>query len=150
MRNNGMRLTQIAQADSIETKFMVSISNKMYEDSRTMRIATVIAMLYLPANLVMVCLPWLPKNSIDRPTNTLHSVFLQYYSRLVRQQWWHWPEQRRLRVASSKPDVDCHSDDYHTCYRHNLHIVVVGSKKKKSQKRSSMLGYLERRRNDIF
>lgn len=54
MHNNGVRLAQIAQADSTETKVMVSLADRTSRDSRTMRIATVIAMLYLPASLVMV------------------------------------------------------------------------------------------------
>lgn len=33
---------------------MVSLADRTARDSRTMRIATVIAILYLPANLVMV------------------------------------------------------------------------------------------------
>lgn len=54
MYHNGMKLTQIAQADSVETKVMVSLANQTSQDSRTMRIATVVAMFYLPANLVTV------------------------------------------------------------------------------------------------
>jgi hypothetical protein len=54
MHRNGMELTRIAHAQSVETKVMVSLADKTRQDSRTMRIATVIAMLYLPANLVMV------------------------------------------------------------------------------------------------
>jgi hypothetical protein len=54
MHNNGLRLTQIALADSAETKAIVSLTDKTSQDSRTMRIATVVAMFYLPANLVMV------------------------------------------------------------------------------------------------
>jgi len=52
--HNSVRLTQIAQADSVETKVMVSLADKTSRDSRTMRITTVVAMFYLPANLVMV------------------------------------------------------------------------------------------------
>lgn len=54
MHNNGLKLTQIAQVDSAETRVMVSLADKSFQESRTMRIATVIAMFYLPANLVMV------------------------------------------------------------------------------------------------
>lgn len=54
MHLNGAKLTQIAQADSIETKVMVSLADATARDSRMMRIATVIAMVYLPASLVMV------------------------------------------------------------------------------------------------
>lgn len=55
MHHNSMELTRIAYAQSVETKLMVSLADRTRQDSRTMRIATVIAMLYLPANLVMVC-----------------------------------------------------------------------------------------------
>ncbi|KAI1497173.1 hypothetical protein F5X99DRAFT_413332 [Biscogniauxia marginata] len=50
---NGVRLTQIVQTDSAETKVIVSLADATARDSRIMRIATVIAMIYLPANLVM-------------------------------------------------------------------------------------------------
>ncbi|KAI0448271.1 hypothetical protein F5B21DRAFT_510337 [Xylaria acuta] len=51
--SNGLQLSQIAQSDSYETKVMAQLADKTYKDSRTMRIATLVAMLYLPANLVM-------------------------------------------------------------------------------------------------
>ncbi|KAI1323142.1 hypothetical protein F5Y16DRAFT_352757 [Xylariaceae sp. FL0255] len=54
IHQNAIKLSEIAEMDSRENKIMISISNKMYRDSRTMRIATVVAMLYLPANLVLV------------------------------------------------------------------------------------------------
>lgn len=52
---NSLKLTQLAQADAVENKDMAILADLTYRDSRTMRIATVIAMFYLPANLVMVC-----------------------------------------------------------------------------------------------
>lgn len=52
---NGLKLTQLVQADAVENKDMAILADLTYKDSRTMRIATVIAMFYLPANLVMVC-----------------------------------------------------------------------------------------------
>lgn len=52
---NTLKLTQLAQADAVENKDMAILADLTYRDSRTMRIATVIAMFYLPANLVMVC-----------------------------------------------------------------------------------------------
>lgn len=54
---NSLKLTQLAQADSVENKDMAILADLTYRDSRTMRIATVIAMFYLPANLVMVRSP---------------------------------------------------------------------------------------------
>ncbi|KAF2650289.1 hypothetical protein K491DRAFT_720887 [Lophiostoma macrostomum CBS 122681] len=51
--NNGARLTQIAQADSTDTKTIVSLIDKTYQDSHMVRIVTVITLFYLPANLVM-------------------------------------------------------------------------------------------------
>ncbi|KAI1806718.1 hypothetical protein F4811DRAFT_122101 [Daldinia bambusicola] len=53
LHNNGLKLAQIAQDDSHETKTMALLADKTYHDSRTTRIATVIAMFYLPANLVL-------------------------------------------------------------------------------------------------
>ncbi|KAI1125641.1 hypothetical protein F5Y10DRAFT_246502 [Nemania abortiva] len=52
LHNNGLKLTHIAQMDSYETKTMAFLASRTHQDSRTMRIATVIAMFYLPANLV--------------------------------------------------------------------------------------------------
>ncbi|KAI1742959.1 hypothetical protein F4680DRAFT_388269 [Xylaria scruposa] len=52
LHNNSLRLTQIAQNDAYETRMMAALANKTFQDSRTVRIATVIAMFYLPANLV--------------------------------------------------------------------------------------------------
>lgn len=54
---NSLKLTQLAQADAVENKDMAILADLTYRDSRTMRIATMIAMFYLPANLVMVCSP---------------------------------------------------------------------------------------------
>lgn len=52
---SSLKLTQLVQADAVENKDMAILADLTYKDSRTMRIATVIAMFYLPANLVMVC-----------------------------------------------------------------------------------------------
>lgn len=52
---SSLKLTQLVQADAVENKDMAILADLTYRDSRTMRIATVIAMFYLPANLVMVC-----------------------------------------------------------------------------------------------
>lgn len=63
---NGLKLTQLVQADAVENKDMAILADLTYKDSRTMRIATVIAMFYLPANLVMVCRL--------APSYTFHSI----------------------------------------------------------------------------
>lgn len=52
-----LKLAHLAQADAVENKDMAILADLTYKDSRTMRIATVIAMFYLPANLVMVRIP---------------------------------------------------------------------------------------------
>ncbi|KAI8628747.1 hypothetical protein F5Y19DRAFT_476291 [Xylariaceae sp. FL1651] len=52
LHDNSLRLTQIAQNDAYETRTMAALANKTFQDSRTVKIATVIAMFYLPANLV--------------------------------------------------------------------------------------------------
>ncbi|VUC26622.1 unnamed protein product [Clonostachys rosea] len=51
--NNDMRLTQIAQSESLETSVMVAIASKTYDDSRTMRTMMMVTLFYLPANLVL-------------------------------------------------------------------------------------------------
>ncbi|RYO97932.1 hypothetical protein DL765_010977 [Monosporascus sp. GIB2] len=53
LHENGLRLTQIAQSDSHETKALATLADKTYRNSRTMRIAALVAMFCLPANLVM-------------------------------------------------------------------------------------------------
>ncbi|KAF1847232.1 uncharacterized protein K460DRAFT_352398 [Cucurbitaria berberidis CBS 394.84] len=45
--------TQLGEAAASENRILSSISESMGKDSRTMKIATVVAMFYLPANLVM-------------------------------------------------------------------------------------------------
>jgi hypothetical protein len=47
-------LRRIAEDDSRETRLMAEVSQRTHADSRTMRIATIIALTYLPANLVLV------------------------------------------------------------------------------------------------
>ncbi|KAI1321916.1 hypothetical protein F5Y16DRAFT_63153 [Xylariaceae sp. FL0255] len=53
LHNNGHQLTLIAQGDSHETKAMAALTEKAQRDSRITRIATLVAMVYLPANLIM-------------------------------------------------------------------------------------------------
>ncbi|EFX06080.1 hypothetical protein CMQ_4149 [Grosmannia clavigera kw1407] len=48
-----LKLAQLAQANAAESQNMVLLADSTYKDSRAMRIATAIAMLYLPVNLVM-------------------------------------------------------------------------------------------------
>ncbi|KAF2259194.1 hypothetical protein CC78DRAFT_82270 [Lojkania enalia] len=52
MKKNGIQLQRIAENDSKGKKVVADIAQWTYNDSRTMRIATVIAMFYLPASLV--------------------------------------------------------------------------------------------------
>lgn len=52
--HNGQSLAQIAQGQLEENRHMKTMTDKMYEDSRTVRIATIVAMFYLPATLVLV------------------------------------------------------------------------------------------------
>jgi hypothetical protein len=44
----------MAKDNSRETQLMADTAKQTHADSRTMRIATVIALIYLPANLVLV------------------------------------------------------------------------------------------------
>ncbi|KAF3198563.1 hypothetical protein TWF106_004554 [Orbilia oligospora] len=60
LKENGVQLKAVAQANrqeaqasAIEAHHMADIARQTYADSRTMRIATVIALIYLPASLVM-------------------------------------------------------------------------------------------------
>ncbi|KAF7527348.1 hypothetical protein G7054_g10483 [Neopestalotiopsis clavispora] len=51
--NNSFKLAQLAQADAAGRKEMAVLADLTFRDSRAMRIATAIAMIYLPINLVM-------------------------------------------------------------------------------------------------
>ncbi|OCK76318.1 hypothetical protein K432DRAFT_428802 [Lepidopterella palustris CBS 459.81] len=50
---NGVALGQLAHAGAADSRYLATMTEETQKDSRTMRIATVIAMVYLPANLVM-------------------------------------------------------------------------------------------------
>jgi hypothetical protein len=54
LRENSAALKRVAEQTATENKSLVHISSQSASDSRTMRIATVIAMVYLPASLSMV------------------------------------------------------------------------------------------------
>ena len=56
LRNNGTQLHRIAEDNARETLAMADMAKRTHTDSRTMRIATVIALVYLPANLMLVSL----------------------------------------------------------------------------------------------
>jgi hypothetical protein len=52
--DTSLKLAQLAQADAAGNRDMAVLADLTYKDSRSMRIATAIAMFYLPVNLVMV------------------------------------------------------------------------------------------------
>lgn len=52
--DTSLKLAQLVQADASGNKDMAVLADLTHNDSRSMRIATAIAMLYLPINLVMV------------------------------------------------------------------------------------------------
>jgi hypothetical protein len=58
MHSNGFKLAQIAQEGSTDNKLMASLANRTHRDSRIMRIMTLIALFYLPTNLVLVRRQW--------------------------------------------------------------------------------------------
>jgi len=49
---NGVSLARLAQLGAADNRVMVRMADKTRQDSRTMRIATIVAIVYLPANLV--------------------------------------------------------------------------------------------------
>ncbi|KAK4182691.1 hypothetical protein QBC35DRAFT_147113 [Podospora australis] len=53
LQENGRKLTQIAESSMAESQTMNSIAHKTFQDARTTRIVTVVAMIYLPVNLVI-------------------------------------------------------------------------------------------------
>jgi hypothetical protein len=52
--SNGLALQHLGQAAAQDNQNLAKLTEETQKDSRTMRIATVIAIVYLPANLVMV------------------------------------------------------------------------------------------------
>jgi hypothetical protein len=52
--DTSLKLAHLAQADAAGNRDMAVLADLTYKDSRSMRIATAIAMFYLPVNLVMV------------------------------------------------------------------------------------------------
>lgn len=75
LKSNGIHLHRIAEDNSRETQAMADTAKHTYNDSRTMRIATVIALIYLPANLVLVRVPDL-KSLIQKPPEILSEVLM--------------------------------------------------------------------------
>ncbi|KAH8885907.1 hypothetical protein GQ53DRAFT_750948 [Thozetella sp. PMI_491] len=67
---NGASFTQISKAQAREAQIMASLAEKSFQDARTMRITTIVAMIYLPANLVLAffssTLVWFEDNIILR------------------------------------------------------------------------------------
>jgi hypothetical protein len=53
--NNGLHLGRLAQAGAMDNRKLANVTEVTRNDSPTMQIATVIAMIYLPANLITVC-----------------------------------------------------------------------------------------------
>ncbi|KAL8794048.1 MAG: hypothetical protein Q9195_003348 [Heterodermia aff. obscurata] len=53
-QKNSAQLQRIAEDEAKETKIMSELATGTYEDSRATRVATVIALIYLPASLVLV------------------------------------------------------------------------------------------------
>lgn len=51
---NGVSVAELTQLGTADNRVILRMADKTRQDSRTMRIATVVAIVYLPANLVMV------------------------------------------------------------------------------------------------
>ena len=54
LQKTNAQLQRIAEHEAQETKAMSEITTLTYKDSRTSRIATVIALIYLPVSIVLV------------------------------------------------------------------------------------------------
>lgn len=54
LEENSRTMKSLASETVLENRAMVTIANQTMADSRTMKIATVIATIYLPASLVTV------------------------------------------------------------------------------------------------
>ena len=52
---NGISLSYLSRMNQQDSQEMAKFAGESHKESRTMRIASIIAVLYLPANLVIVC-----------------------------------------------------------------------------------------------
>ncbi|RWA05253.1 hypothetical protein EKO27_g9852 [Xylaria grammica] len=127
LHNNSLRLTQIAQNDAYETRTMAALADKTFQDSRTVRIATVIAMFYLPANLVTVRIVRLknfnfPRSAVNGQV-LIHSaaVIFQHHIDLVRQFW------AEFHLENPPRGLDRGVDDASLSSWHKASLVVVGT-----------------------
>ncbi|KAI1460048.1 hypothetical protein F4805DRAFT_13777 [Annulohypoxylon moriforme] len=106
-----LKLAQLAQADASGNRDMATLADLTYKDSRSMRIATAIAMLYLPVNLVMSffssTLVWY-ETAVDGAENNASTVrvrkevWIAIVAAIVLaigtvcwSWWWNWKEQRK-------------------------------------------------------
>lgn len=64
LANNGLHLSRLTETSQNDSKTLVSIASDSSHDSQTTRIATIIAMVYLPASLVLVSSILTQQNSI--------------------------------------------------------------------------------------
>ncbi|KAI1168438.1 hypothetical protein F5B18DRAFT_598367 [Nemania serpens] len=116
LHNNSFRLTQIAQNDAYETQTMAALADKTFQDSRTVRIATVIAMFYLPANLVTsffsTTLIWFDNSGQNftlriRPeawVAVLTTLVLVVGTKLI-SWWWEQTERKRQCTTSASQQL---------------------------------------------
>ncbi|XXH05661.1 hypothetical protein Hte_012096 [Hypoxylon texense] len=114
-----LKLAHLAQADASEKRGMAVLADLTYKDSRSMRIATAIALIYLPVNLVMSffssTLVWYG-TAVDVAENDSSSIQIRNevwiasvasitlaIGTVCWSWWWNWREQK-------KPDTKVHQD----------------------------------------
>jgi hypothetical protein len=123
--NNGTNLRQLAQAGAVDNQNLAHITEETRKDSRTMRIATLIAMAYLPANLVTVCscLKWYVFQFSVTYDSEKYAVFLQYElgEFPIKRTGLYYDFRRTHASSPSGMDSDIHkfffSSRYHGCSR---------------------------------
>ncbi|KAI8630293.1 hypothetical protein F5Y19DRAFT_429563 [Xylariaceae sp. FL1651] len=105
--DTSLKLAYLAQDDSAENKDMAVLADLTYKDSRSMRIATAIAMFYLPVNLVLsffsTTLVWYGASENGASKIQVRSevwiasvaAILLAIATMCWSQWWNWREQRK-------------------------------------------------------
>ncbi|KAI0550438.1 hypothetical protein F4679DRAFT_542383 [Xylaria curta] len=106
-----LKLAYLAQDDATGNKDMAVLADLTYKDSRSMRIATAIAMFYLPVNLVLsffsTTLVWYGTAAevVENDNSKIHVRSEVWYASVAATllaigtvcwaSWWNWREQRK-------------------------------------------------------
>ncbi|KAH6717630.1 hypothetical protein BKA61DRAFT_670054 [Leptodontidium sp. MPI-SDFR-AT-0119] len=120
--DTSLKLAQLAQADAAGNRDMAVLADLTHKDSRSMRIATAIAMFYLPVNLVIsffsTTLVWYGTavDATENDTSRIQvrsEVWIATVAAIVLASstacwswWWNWKEQKKPDKKASQEATD--------------------------------------------